>query len=76
MESEGLFGIITKVRMDLTPKPFMKYVAAYFKEPEFPAYAFMRMYRERIYMPLYGEFLGENSVYTVSFGVAAIFQLV
>jgi glycolate oxidase len=59
--SEGLFGIITKVRMDLTPKPFMKCVAAYFKEPEFPAYAFMRMYREKIYMPLYGEFLGENS---------------
>ena len=59
--SEGLFGIITKVRMDLTKKPFMKYVVAYFKEPEFAAYAFMRMHREQIPMPLYGEFLGANS---------------
>jgi glycolate oxidase len=59
--SEGLFGVITKVRMDLTVKPFMKYVAAFFKEPEFAAYSFMRMYRERIPMPLYGEFLGANS---------------
>jgi glycolate oxidase len=59
--SEGLFGIITKVRMDLIKKPFMKFVVGYFKEPEFAAYSFMRMYRERIPMPLYGEFLGANS---------------
>lgn len=59
--SEGLFGIITKVRMDLIKKPFAKYVAAFFKEPESAAYSFMRMYREKIPMPLYGEFLGENS---------------
>jgi len=59
--SEGLFGIITKARMDLIQKPFMKYVAAFFKEPESAAYSFMRMYREKIPMPLYGEFLGANS---------------
>jgi glycolate oxidase len=59
--SEGLFGVITKVRMDLIAKPFVKYVAAFFKEPEFAAYSFMRMYREKIPMPLYGEFLGTNS---------------
>ncbi|MGA2464862.1 MAG: FAD-binding oxidoreductase [Thermodesulfobacteriota bacterium] len=59
--SEGLFGIITKVRMDLIKKPFMKYVVAYFKEPEFAAYSFMRMYREHIPLPLYGEFLGANT---------------
>jgi len=58
--SEGLFGIITKVRMDLIEKPFMKYVVAYFKEPEFAAYSFMRMYKEKVPMPLYGEFLGIN----------------
>jgi glycolate oxidase len=59
--SEGLFGIITKLRMDLIQKPYMKYVAAFFKEPEPAAYSFMRMYREKIPMPLYGEFLGANS---------------
>lgn len=59
--SEGLFGIITKLRMDLIRKPYMKYVAAFFKEPEPAAYSFMRMYREKIPMPLYGEFLGANS---------------
>ena len=59
--SEGLFGIITKIRMDLVEKPSMKYIVAFFKEPEFAAYSFMRMYRERIPMPLYGEFLGANS---------------
>jgi glycolate oxidase len=59
--SEGLFGIVTKVRMDLTLKPFMKYVAAFFKEPEYVARSFMRIHRERIPIPLYGEFLGANS---------------
>ena len=59
--SEGLFGVITKLRMDLIQKPYMKYVAAFFKEPESAAYSFMRMYREKIPMPLYGEFLGANS---------------
>lgn len=59
--SEGLFGIITKIRMDLVEKPFMKYVVAFFREPEFAAYSFMRMYREKIPIPLYGEFLGANS---------------
>ena len=50
--SEGLFGIITKVRMDLIEKPFMKYVVAYFMKPEFAAYSFMKMYKEKVPMPL------------------------
>lgn len=59
--SEGLFGIITKLRMDLTLKPYMKYITGFFKEPESVARSFMRMYQDKVPIPLYGEFLGANS---------------
>jgi FAD/FMN-containing dehydrogenase len=47
--------------MDLTVKPFMKYVTGFFEEPESVARSFMRIYQGKIPIPLYGEFLGANS---------------
>ena len=59
--SEGLFGVITKIRIRLVPMPRKAYVAGYFKTPEDIAKAFMRIYAEKIPAPLYGELLGKNT---------------
>ncbi len=59
--SEGLFGVITKVRLRLLPMPKKAYVVGFFKEVEQVAHAFVRIYREKLPPPLYGELLGENT---------------
>jgi glycolate oxidase len=59
--SEGLFGVITKVRIRLLPMPKKAYVVGFFKDVEQVAHAFMRIYKEKLPPPLYGELLGENT---------------
>ena len=59
--SEGLFGVITKIRMRLIPMPKKAYVAGFFSTPEEIARAFMRLYHDRLPAPLYGELLGQNT---------------
>jgi len=59
--TEGLFGIITKIRMRLIKDPAKVYVVAFFKEPEDVARAFVDMYRKKAPVPLYGEFLDESA---------------
>jgi glycolate oxidase len=57
--TEGLFGVITKIRMRLIEDPKKAHVAAYFKTPEEIAKAFIKVYQEKAPIPLYGEFLDE-----------------
>lgn len=57
--SEGLFGIITKIRMRLIPDPQKVYTVASFEKPETVAQAFVDIYHKKAPIPLYGEFLDE-----------------
>jgi glycolate oxidase len=59
--SEGLFGIITNIRMRLIPLPNKAYAVGFFNTPEDTAKAFVKMYREKLPPPLYGELLGRNT---------------
>jgi len=59
--TEGVFGVITKIRMRLLPSPKLAHVVGFFKEFKDIAYAFMRLYEEKLPPPLYGEFLEEES---------------
>jgi len=59
--AEGVFGVITKIRMRLLPNPKKAYVIAFFKEFKDIAYAFMKLYQEKLPPPLYGEYLEEEA---------------
>jgi len=59
--TEGVFGVITKIRMRLLPNPKKAYVVAFFREVKDIAYAFMRVYKEKLPPPLYGEYLEEEA---------------
>jgi len=59
--TEGIFGIITKVRMHLMENRKMVYAVASFKEPEDVAHAFVDVYRKKAPIPLYGEFLDKSA---------------
>ena len=59
--SEGLFGLITKMRIRLVPMPKKAYVAGFFSKPEEIAHAFMKIYKDGLPAPLYGELLGQNT---------------
>ena len=54
---EALFGVITKIRMILTPEPSRIFVVGYFKEEEGTGRAVQMMYKEKLPLPLYGELL-------------------
>jgi glycolate oxidase len=61
---EGLFGVITKIRMRLIGSPKMVYAVASFKKSEDVAYSFMDIYRnvkKGVPIPLYGEFLDHSA---------------
>ena len=58
--TEGLFGIITRVRMRLIPDFKRANVVGFFSEVSHIARAFMRLYREKLPPPLYGEFLDRS----------------
>jgi glycolate oxidase len=55
--SEGLFGVITRIRLRVLPAPLRSYVVGFFHELSDIARAFQRYYRERLPPPLYGEFV-------------------
>jgi len=55
--SEGVFGVITKIRMRLVPQFRKAYVVGFFTELTDIAHAFMRLYKEKLPPPLYGELL-------------------
>lgn len=58
---EGLFGIITKVRLRLLPDFKKGFVVGFFPELANLGRAFMRLYREKLPPPLYGEFLDKDA---------------
>lgn len=55
--TEGLFGVITKIRIRLLPNPKKAYIMGFFKDVKDIAYAFVRVYKEKLPPPLYGELL-------------------
>jgi len=55
--SEGLFGVITKVRFRVIADRKKAYVVGFFPELTDVAHAFQRYYREKLPPPLYGEVL-------------------
>jgi glycolate oxidase len=59
--SEGLFGVITEIKMALVRKPCMAYVMGVFKNLYDIGKAWMRVYREKIPLPIYGEFLDQKT---------------
>lgn len=59
--TEGVFGIITKVRLRLLPLPLKAYVLGFFPKLTDIAHAFMRLYREKLSPPLYGELLDKEA---------------
>jgi len=58
---EGVFGIITKIRMRLLPEFCQAYVMGFFPELTDIAHAFMRFYKAKLPPPLYGEFLDQDA---------------
>jgi len=55
--SEGLFGVITKIRLRVLPNPEKAYIVGFFPKLTDIARAFQRYYREKLPPPLYGELL-------------------
>ncbi len=58
---EGVFGVITKIRMRLLPNFKKAYVVGFFPELTDIAHAFMRLYKEKLPPPLYGELLDKKA---------------
>jgi glycolate oxidase len=57
--SEGLLGVITLLRMRLIPLPFFQHIVAYYRTTEDILDTVMEMYKQRIFPPLFFEFLDE-----------------
>jgi glycolate oxidase len=57
--SEGLFGVITRIRLRVLPAPKRAYVVGFFRELTDIARAFQRYYAEKLPPPLYGEFIDQ-----------------
>lgn len=55
--AEGLFGVITKIRLRVRPDPMKAYIVGFFPELTDIAHAFQRYYRAKLPPPLYGELL-------------------
>lgn len=55
--AEGLFGVITKIRLRVLPNPEKAYVVGFFPNLTDIAHSFQRYYREKLPPPLYGELL-------------------
>ena len=55
--SEGLFGVITKIRFRVIPDPKKAHIVGFFPELTDVAHAFQRYYAEKLPAPLYGEVL-------------------
>ncbi len=59
--SEGVFGVITKVRMRLLPEMNRAYVVGFCPDLTDIARTFMRYYNEKLPPPLYGELLDSEA---------------
>ncbi|MGO8718352.1 MAG: FAD-binding oxidoreductase, partial [Acidobacteriaceae bacterium] len=59
--SEGLLGVITKLRMRLMPLPKFTNIVAYYRSTEDILDTVMAMYRTRVWTPLFFEYLDEKS---------------
>jgi len=59
--SEGILGIITKVRMILTPMPETVDAVGFFKTVEEIGHAIGMMYKNKYPLPMDGEFVGEKA---------------
>ena len=58
---EGLFGIITKIRMRLVPGIYVKNLVAYYKDVDTILSTVVDMYRNMVPPPLFFEFVDENA---------------
>lgn len=59
--SEGLLGVITKVRMRLVPNPATVNIVAYYEKTEDILATVMEMYRQGINPPMFFEYLDETA---------------
>ncbi len=59
--SEGLLGVLTLLRMRLIPLPHFQHVVASYKCTEDILDTVMEMYRQRIFPPLFFEYLDEEA---------------
>lgn len=59
--SEGLLGVITKVRMRLVPQPVTANILAYYEKTEDILTTVMAMYRQGLTPPMFFEYLDETS---------------
>jgi len=57
--SEGLLGVITLVRMRLIPLPYFQHIMASYRTTEDILDTVMKMYKQRIFPPLFFEYLDE-----------------
>jgi FAD/FMN-containing dehydrogenase len=69
--SDGLTGIVTRIRMRLVPARERAFGIAYFREAESVARAVVRMYRENAPAPLFMEFM-DKATTTVGFEHAGL----
>lgn len=60
--AEGLFGVITKIRLRLLPQLKRAYIAGFFRNLTDIARAFQCYYREKMPPPLYGELVDRVAV--------------
>lgn len=58
---EGLFGVITKIRMRLIRNAYLKYIVAYYSDVDEILRTVMDMYKNLVPPPLFFEFLDENA---------------
>jgi glycolate oxidase len=58
--SEGILGVITRIRMTLYPKPELVDVVGFFKTAEEIGHAFALLYKKKIALPIDGELVGEK----------------
>ncbi len=58
---EGLFGVITRIRMRLIPNIIKRNIVAFFKTVDDVLNTVMSMYRERVVPPLFFEFLDDKA---------------
>jgi glycolate oxidase len=59
--SEGLLGVLTLVRMRLIPSPYFAHIVAYYQSTEDILDTVMEMYKQRVFPPLFFEFLDERA---------------
>lgn len=59
--SEGLFGVITEIKMALVRRPERSFVIGFFEDLYGMGRAWMEIYRKKISLPIYGEFLDKKT---------------